>query len=139
MFESLAALYISNIDISKNNPNNNKYDLFSYTRTPVIHVASEVHCGGVIVPNVKDGLFVARTQIIHTDFVRTEIIEKQMEVPYLFAPAHLNKQRASAVAVRGRDYFRQGLYVTSDQFEPEYLRMSQAEQERMKKQKKEDK
>jgi tRNA threonylcarbamoyladenosine biosynthesis protein TsaB len=58
-----------------------------------------------------------------------------METEYSFAPAHLNKQRAGAVGVRAFDCWAQGKYVTADVFEPNYLRLSQAERERMEKEK----
>lgn len=63
------------------------------------------------------------------------IIEKNMEVPYSFAPAHVNKQRAGAIGVRAFEYYRQGLYSSAAEFEPDYLRLSQAERERMEKEK----
>lgn len=68
--------------------------------------------------------------------VYKEIIEKNITVPYTFAPAHVNKQRASAVGVRALDYWADGIYSSADEFEPEYLRLSQAERERMEKEKK---
>ena len=58
------------------------------------------------------------------------IIEEKISVPYSFAPAHVNKQRAAAVAVRAMDYWRAGLYTSASEFEPQYLRLSQAERER---------
>ncbi|MBQ9984639.1 MAG: tRNA (adenosine(37)-N6)-threonylcarbamoyltransferase complex dimerization subunit type 1 TsaB [Lachnospiraceae bacterium] len=65
--------------------------------------------------------------------VYREVIAEKMTVPYMFAPAHLNKQRAGAVGVRAIEYFRQGIFVTASEFEPDYLRLSQAERERMEK------
>lgn len=53
------------------------------------------------------------------------------QVSYTFAPAHLNKQRASAVAVLAMEYFRAGNVQTAAEHRPEYLRLSQAERERM--------
>lgn len=50
-----------------------------------------------------------------------------------FAPAHLLRQRAGAVAVRAMEYYRQGRYVTAAEHKPEYLRLSQAERERLEK------
>lgn len=67
--------------------------------------------------------------------VYKEMLETGMQVPYSFAPAHLNKQRAAAVGVRAMEYLRLGLFDSADAFEPEYLRMSQAERERMEQQK----
>ena len=37
-----------------------------------------------------------------------ELIEEKMTVPYSFAPAHVNKQRAAAVAALGEIYYSQG-------------------------------
>lgn len=65
--------------------------------------------------------------------VYEEQIHQGMEVPYRFAPAHLNKQRAAAVAVRAMEYYRQGRLEDADAFAPDYLRLSQAERERMEK------
>jgi len=67
--------------------------------------------------------------------VYQKMIEQNITVPYTFAPAHLNKQRAGAIGVRAFEYYKQGLYVDAADFEPEYLRMSQAERERMEKDK----
>ncbi len=46
-----------------------------------------------------------------------------------FAPAHLCKQRAGAVATLGAKYYREGKMVHARDHEPVYLRMSQAERE----------
>lgn len=67
--------------------------------------------------------------------VYEDVIKEHMETEYSFAPAHLNKQRAGAVGVRAFDCWAQGKYVTADVFEPNYLRLSQAERERMEKEK----
>lgn len=58
-------------------------------------------------------------------------IEKNCRVPFSFAPAHLNKQRAAAVASLGILYFKEGKIQTAAQHRPDYLRLSQAERERM--------
>lgn len=58
-------------------------------------------------------------------------IEKYCNVKYTFAPAHLNKQRASAVAVLAMAYYRAGRIQTAAEHRPDYLRLSQAERERM--------
>lgn len=65
--------------------------------------------------------------------VYKDIIEQKMEVPYSFAPAHVNKQRAAAIGVRAFEYYKQGIYSSAADFEPDYLRLSQAERERMEK------
>lgn len=56
-----------------------------------------------------------------------EILQEQCE----FAPASYNRQRAACVAVLGQSLAAAGKTVSSDDFAPEYLRMSQAERERM--------
>lgn len=63
--------------------------------------------------------------------VYEDIIKKNIEVPYAFAPAHLNKQRASAIATLACVYYKEGRLETAAEHEPEYLRLSQAERERL--------
>lgn len=63
--------------------------------------------------------------------VSAPYIRQYCSVPYTFAPAHLNKQRASSVAVLAMEYYREGKTQTAASHRPEYLRMSQAERERM--------
>lgn len=62
--------------------------------------------------------------------VFTEYIKEHMQVEYTFAPAHMNKQRAGAVAALGMKYFAEGRYESAEEHKPEYLRLSQAERER---------
>ena len=59
-----------------------------------------------------------------------ELITEKMEVPYSFAPAHVSKQRAAAVAALGLIYYREGKTETAMEHVPDYLRVSQAERER---------
>ncbi|MBE5917081.1 MAG: tRNA (adenosine(37)-N6)-threonylcarbamoyltransferase complex dimerization subunit type 1 TsaB [Pseudobutyrivibrio ruminis] len=65
-----------------------------------------------------------------------ELIAELIQVPYRFAPAHLNRQHASSVATLGSIYYRQGECETAAEHRPEYLRLSQAERERLEKEKK---
>lgn len=58
------------------------------------------------------------------------LIEEKIKVPYSFAPAHVNKQRAAAVAALGIKYYREGKTETAMEHVPDYLRVSQAERER---------
>ena len=58
-------------------------------------------------------------------------IRKNCKVPFTFAPAHMNKQRAGAVAVLGELYYEQGKTETATEHKPDYLRLSQAERERL--------
>lgn len=48
----------------------------------------------------------------------------------LFAPAHMNRQRAAAVAVLAAKMYKDGIYETAADHVPCYLRKSQAERER---------
>lgn len=64
-----------------------------------------------------------------------EILKEKIQVPCIFAPAHVNKQRASAVAALGLVYARQGRLESAAEHKPEYLRMSQAERERKEREK----
>ncbi|MDO5338260.1 MAG: tRNA (adenosine(37)-N6)-threonylcarbamoyltransferase complex dimerization subunit type 1 TsaB [Eubacteriales bacterium] len=68
--------------------------------------------------------------------VYREQLEKGMRVPFSFAPAHLNRQRASAVAALAAEYWKQGKTESAREHRPEYLRMSQAERERMERERK---
>ena len=60
-----------------------------------------------------------------------ERIGQELQVPYTFAPAHCNRQRAGAVAALAGIYYKEGKVVDAGAHQPEYLRMSQAERERM--------
>ena len=66
------------------------------------------------------------------------IIEEKTKVPYRFAPASLNRQRAASVALRAMELAKQNKYVTAEEFVPEYLRLSQAERERAQRLKEEE-
>lgn len=65
--------------------------------------------------------------------VYRERIVEQLQVPFAFAPSHLNRQRAASVAALGAVYLRMGRGICADDHQPEYLRMSQAERERLEK------
>ena len=58
-------------------------------------------------------------------------IEAMCQVDYSFAPAGFNRQRASSVGLLGALAYTKGEYVSADDMEPDYLRLSQAERERM--------
>ena len=66
--------------------------------------------------------------------VYLDIIQKELKVPYLLAPSHLNRQRAGAVAALGMQYAQAGHLETAMEHQPDYLRLSQAERERAEKQ-----
>ena len=66
-----------------------------------------------------------------------ETLKNTVQVPFCFAPPHLNRQRAAAVAALGLIYYREGRTETAAQHVPNYLRPSQAERELKERQKKE--
>lgn len=68
--------------------------------------------------------------------VYAEQIQNQITVDYSFAPAHLNKQRASSIGTLAKSYFEEGEIETASEHKPEYLRLSQAERERLEAQEK---
>ncbi|MBD5456838.1 MAG: tRNA (adenosine(37)-N6)-threonylcarbamoyltransferase complex dimerization subunit type 1 TsaB [Lachnospiraceae bacterium] len=59
-----------------------------------------------------------------------EKLTKLMKVPYGFAPAHMNRQRAAAFGILAADYYMEGKMVNAADHAPEYLRLSQAEREK---------
>ena len=71
--------------------------------------------------------------------VYKEVIEQCNDISFSFAPAHLNRQRAAAVAALGMVYAKEGNFIDADEFKPIYLRKSQAEREREASQKKKEK
>jgi tRNA threonylcarbamoyladenosine biosynthesis protein TsaB len=62
-----------------------------------------------------------------------EYIRENCTVPFHFAPAHMNKQKASSVAALGKKLYEQGCFETAAEHRPDYLRLSQAERERQEK------
>lgn len=63
--------------------------------------------------------------------VYEKIIREEIRIPFLFAPGHLNRQRAGSIAALGAVYYRKGIIQTAAEHRPEYLRSSQAERERL--------
>lgn len=59
-------------------------------------------------------------------------LSELMKVPYGFAPAHMNRQRAAAFGILAEDYYKEGKVVSAAEHAPEYLRPSQAEQQKKK-------
>ena len=64
------------------------------------------------------------------DAVYREKLHEILTIPFSFAPAHVNRQRAAAVAALAEVYYKEGKIQTAEEHEPEYLRKSQAERER---------
>lgn len=67
--------------------------------------------------------------------VYKEVMQSALQIPFRFAPAHMNKQRAGAVAVLALQYLKAGKTVSAREHQPDYLRLSQAERERAEKEK----
>ncbi len=62
--------------------------------------------------------------------VFAELISDRLGDYASFAPAHINRQRAAAVATLGGVYYNDGCFENADEHKPIYLRKSQAERER---------
>lgn len=62
-----------------------------------------------------------------------EYLEKNLTVPYTFAPASCNRQRAASVAVLAQELYKAGIVESASIHKPDYLRLSQAERERKEK------
>jgi len=58
-----------------------------------------------------------------------ETIRAEITVPFEFAPAHVNRQRAASVAALGTKYYERGQVETAVGHAPDYLRKPQAERE----------
>lgn len=65
-----------------------------------------------------------------------EQIAESCTVPYSYAPAHLNKQRAGAVGTLALEYYKKGMTQKAEEHKPDYLRLSQAERERLERERK---
>ena len=57
----------------------------------------------------------------------------ELKVEHYFAPAHRNRQRATAVGALAMEYFKAGKVESAMEHKPDYLRLSQAERERAEK------
>lgn len=89
----------------------------------ITDIADEVNKLGKSVIFLGDGVEVYKSKL-----------EELLTVSYTFAPNHLLKQRAGALGTLGMLYYKQGKTVSADEFEPIYLRLSQAERELLEKQ-----
>lgn len=85
-------------------------------------IAADINARGEAVTFLGDGVPVFK-----------QLIEELITVPYRLAPAHLNRQHASSVATLGAIYYKNGECDTAADHRPEYLRLSQAERERLEK------
>ncbi len=60
-------------------------------------------------------------------------LEKSLMVPYTVAPLHMSRQSAAALLTLANVYAAEGKMISSDEFAPDYLRLSQAEREALNK------
>lgn len=67
--------------------------------------------------------------------VYKDVINDSIKVPCRYAPANLAYQSAASVCVLAAKMVKEGKVVGADMMRPEYLRLSQAERERMEKEK----
>ncbi|MDL2296053.1 tRNA (adenosine(37)-N6)-threonylcarbamoyltransferase complex dimerization subunit type 1 TsaB [Lachnospiraceae bacterium OttesenSCG-928-E19] len=67
--------------------------------------------------------------------VYREQIREGIRVPYAFAPANMNRQRAASVGTLGMWKLKKGEIVSAADYKPDYLRLSQAERERKEREK----
>ncbi len=89
------------------------------TAIDVAVLAEQLNALGEAVTFLGDGVPVYREQL-----------EEKLTVPFTFAPANMNRQRAASVGWRGFQYYREGRIETAAEHQPDYLRVSQAERER---------
>jgi tRNA threonylcarbamoyladenosine biosynthesis protein TsaB len=85
----------------------------------ILELVSKINKLGKHVTFLGDGVLAYR-----------DFIKDKMKVPYSFAPANQNRQRAGAIGVRGLELYKEGKAIKASEHKPEYLRATQAERER---------
>ncbi|MCH5266000.1 MAG: tRNA (adenosine(37)-N6)-threonylcarbamoyltransferase complex dimerization subunit type 1 TsaB [Lachnospiraceae bacterium] len=95
-------------------------ELSGQEAAPVSEVLEKINALSRPVIFLGDGVPVFREQLM-----------AETEVPCRFAADSVRYQRASSVAVLGKKYFEEGAGMKAEKFAPIYLRMSQAERERL--------
>lgn len=65
--------------------------------------------------------------------VYESVLKEQVKVPYELAPAYCNRQNPGAMGTLACAYFAQNKFVDAKEHKPDYLRLSQAERERLEK------
>lgn len=66
--------------------------------------------------------------------VHRDYIDAHMQTEHIYAPAHLSGQRAGAVGICAIQLAKSGKMESAEEHKPEYLRLSQAERERLQRQ-----
>lgn len=79
--------------------------------------------------NVKKVTFLGDGVPVHEEYIK----EQLGDAAYIAQP-HLRLQNAASIAVYAEILYKEGKVKTGDEFEPVYLRLSQAERERLNKQ-----
>lgn len=97
--------------------------LVEQAAAPIEEVMAQVNGVGKKTIFVGDGVPVFREQL-----------EKGLTVPYEWAADSVRYQRASSVVTLGKYYMEMGRQIPAKEFSPIYLRLSQAERERMERQ-----
>ncbi|MGN0507584.1 MAG: tRNA (adenosine(37)-N6)-threonylcarbamoyltransferase complex dimerization subunit type 1 TsaB [Lachnospiraceae bacterium] len=90
---------------------------------PVEEIVAKVNAQGEPVIYLGDGVEVFRG-----------LLSEKTTVPFSFAPLHVSKQRAGALAARAAELYKEGKVQTAAEHVPDYLRLSQAERELAEKQ-----
>ncbi len=67
--------------------------------------------------------------------VYADVIASKVAVGYQFAPAHLSVQHAGSLGTLAKELFERGVVENAAEHQPDYLRLSQAERERLEKMK----
>ena len=72
----------------------------------------------------EDVIFVGDGIPVFKEYIEANLVKKAV-----FAPTHLNRQRAGSVGALALKYLADGKTVTANDFRPDYFRKSQAERE----------
>jgi tRNA threonylcarbamoyladenosine biosynthesis protein TsaB len=94
------------------------------TASAVEEILEEINRTGREVIFVGDGTAVYK-----------KMIKENTRAGFEFAPVHLSRQRAGAIGALGIIYYKKSQLETALEHEPVYLRLSQAERERIEKEK----
>ncbi len=118
------------MDARRNQVYTGIYEFVKKDNTMQLHIVEEQ--GAVDITEIIEKLNILNREVVFLGDgvpVYRKIIEEQIKVPFTFAPAGNNRQRAASVATLGAVYFAQGNTVSAAKHQPEYLRKSQAERE----------
>lgn len=96
------------------------HELWKGRAAAIEEVIGAVNAIGRSVTFLGDGVSVQKNYIL-----------ANCHVPYAFTPPHMSRQRAGAVAAIAMRYLKEGKAVPAAEFKPSYFRLSQAERERM--------